>query len=468
LKTSTFLGNRFSVGRRGLDGIGEADPACPRFTPAFSQFHREFADQNNVNLRFRHCRVKRLLGSLLSTSLSMLWAFTLLASDIPVPVPLLGNGQPVDWWFAFKFNAGSFPECGGAQRECPFGGTPQPYSTYGQQFAFASSADSTLRQGAGCIGETTADPVGATFNQVYNGNFFYVLWNDQFYGDPLQNQYAPAGHSKGMLAWNSEGNGMLMQVSTPSWPASGSSNQPRQTDGNTLGCAADNDVLVSQHFFALRLNQADLVMVLEALANASVVTDPTNLQIVSNGGPANIQALVSGLGKISSSTTATRAELASGVLVISKPSALNVPPWQMVSALLYAEPLRVASWWAAPEIPTTSAATPVACWNQSLGKPGAVEIATTGAWQGTALGFEGVAEPDGNHAKIGVSAFEGRLGGVGHAYVISGDLNQSGTLSGPYCGSSQNGRGGLFFVIPNNPQLFLSVHDLLQGETAPQ
>jgi len=59
----------------------------------------------------------------------------------------------------------------------------------------------------------------ATFNQIYNGALFYVLWNDQFYGDPLPIEYAPDGHSKGLLAWNN--------------------------DGNSLGCVADNDVFTS-------------------------------------------------------------------------------------------------------------------------------------------------------------------------------------------------------------------------------
>jgi hypothetical protein len=342
---------------------------------------------------------------------------------------------------------------------------------------------------------------GATFDQVYNGKFYYVLWNDQFYGDPLQTQSAPWGHSKGMLAWNDEGDGMMLQASTPSWPASGNSSEPRKTDGNTLGCVADDNVLVSQHFFALKLNKADVVIVLKALANASVVTDPTKLQIVNNGGPADIQALVRGLGKISSSKTALTARLSSGVLLISKASDLNVPPWQMVSALLGGEPLRVASWWTKPEIPTTTAATPVGCWDQSLGKPGAVEIATTGTWQGKTLGFEGIAEPEGNHAKIGVSTWrrpyisrginqqdmlpgphcddadsspECRdlrrtcpFGNCRLPYVIFGDMNQQGALSGPHCGSSQNGRGGLFFVV-QDPQLFNSVQNLLQGQTAPQ
>jgi hypothetical protein len=76
------------------------------------------------------------------------------------------------------------------------------------------------------------------------------------------------------------------------------------------------------------------------------------------------------------------ARLSSGVLLISKPSDLNVPTWQMVSALLGGEPLRVASWWTAPEVPTTTAATPVTCWDPSLGKPGAVEICDDGNMEG--------------------------------------------------------------------------------------
>src|SRR5262249_15319142 len=136
-------------------------------------------------------------------------------------------------------------------------------------------------------------------------------WNDQFYNDPAiaacwhpaspncpNSKYCdvPWGHSKGMVAWNDSSEGFVMQVSTPSWPASGSKVVPRQTDGNTLGCICDNNVKFSQHFFALRLNHDDLVKVLTALRNASVVTDPTNPQIVNNGGSADVKALVNALG----------------------------------------------------------------------------------------------------------------------------------------------------------------------------
>ena len=418
------------------------------------------------------------------------------SQDVPAPVPLLTSGQRVNWWFVFKFNSASFPECAGdAQRTCLFGGSVQAYEDFGQQFVFASSANGALQAGGGCLGDSIADPLGATFNQIYNGGFYYVLWNDQFYGDPLATQFAPAGHSKGILAWNDLGDGMVLQVSTPSWPASGSSKQPRKTDGNTLGCVRDDDVLVSQHFFALKLDKSDIATVLAALANSSVVTDPANLQIVHNGGPSDIQQLVQGLGTVSKSTTPLMATLSSGVVLISKPSDLNVPPWQLVSALLGGVPLRVASWWADPKIPTATASTSIGCWDTSLPKPGAVEIATTGTWQGKTLGFTGVSEPDGNHAKIAVSTSQAGViplrrsppnrhcaqndsspecAPVRNAclfgkcpYVIFGDMNQQGALSGPNCDSSQNGRGGLFFVL-RDPALFQSVQQLLQGQTAPQ
>lgn len=391
---------------------------------------------------------------------AVLLLVTSLACADSKPSPLLADGQPVDWWFVFKFNTESFPGCGSsAQRACLFGGTVQTYKNFSQQFAFASSSDGKLKQGGGCVGDTTADPLGATFNQVYKGKLFYVIWNDQFYSDPIASESAPAGHSKGMLAWNKDGDGFVLQVSTPSWPASGSLNNPRQTDGNTLGCVKDNDVLVSQHFFSLKLTKDDVVVVLKGLQNASVVTDPKSPQIVNNGGPPDIQALVRGLGGVSPSKTAIRTKLSSGVTLISKPSDLNVPPWQLVSALLGGEPLRAATWYARPEIPTTTTSTKPACWDASLDAPGAVENALSGMWAGKRIGLEGIPETGGNHAKIGVSTGT-------HTYAIFGDMNQQGSLSGPNCKSSQDGRGGLFYVV-DQPQIFQSVRDLIKGDTAP-
>jgi len=387
------------------------------------------------------------------------------------PVPLLQKDRPVDWWFAFKFNTKSFRHCGGSgeERVCPFGGTVQPYAAkrldYAQQFVYASSAAPALQKGSGCAGETPADPIGATFAQVYGGSFNYLIWNDQFYGDPRLacanskgNCDPPWGHSKGLLAWNDAGEGLVLQVSTPSWPAAGSKDHPR-TDGNTLGCVTDDNVFVSQHFFSLRLTKDDLLLVLKALANASVATNPADPQISRNGGPAEVQALVAALGSVSQSVEPTKDRLSSGVVLLSKPSRLHVPPWQMVSALLGGVPLRVASWWNASKIYTTTASARITCWAPSLGRPGRVEIATTGQWEGTEFGLTGGMKPDGNHAKVGVS-----IGG-GRAYAIFGDMNQEGAIAGN-CTAAQDRRGGLFFVV-DNEALAGGVGSLLDGETAP-
>lgn len=386
------------------------------------------------------------------------------------PMPYLQTGHPVDWWFVFKFNAAIFPGCvsfGGtnAPRECIFGGTVQKYEGgYSQQYVYASSEDSVLRKGSGCAGDTLTDPVGATFEQVYNGSYYYVIWNDQFYNDPviqgcIDYCSAPWGHSKGMLAWDDNGDGFVMQVTTPSWPASGSSSHPRISDGNTLGCVNDDNVEVSQHFFALKVNKDDLIKVLQSIQNASVVTDPSNPQIVKNGGPSDVQALVEQLGNQSNSTTYMDFMLSTGVELISKPSDLYVPPWQMVSAVLHGLPLRTATWWADPEIPTTTSSTKISCWDEQLSTPGPVEIATTGRWYEKVFGLQGIL-PNGNHAKIGVSE------DPKNPYAIFGDMNQQGALGGNDCQSSQNGRGGTFYVVKDKG-LHSGLKILITGQTAP-
>ena len=384
------------------------------------------------------------------------------AAAADTPVPLVSKDHPVDWWFAFKFNTASFPECGGAEQACIFGGSFDggPYS---QQYVYASSETTTLKKGSGCVGDTTGDPVGATFDSIYNSTYNYVVWNDQFYDDPKIKDCkkfcaAPWGHSKGMLAWNDEGAGVILQVTTPSWPASGSSDHPR-TDGNTLGCVSDdNNIKFSQHFFALKLSKEDVLRVAIALRNASVVTDVSDPQLVKNGGPDDIQQAISRLGVKSQSKSATMETLSTGVRIISKPSKLQVPPWQLVSALLDGVGLRVATWWSQSKIYSTTASTKVSCWSSNLDKPGPVTIATSGQWDGTDFGLKGGAGPNFNHAKIGVSTDDSH-------YVIFGDMNQEGSLAGN-CSARQNGRGGLFFVVTDEG-LAASVGDLIKGSTAP-
>jgi hypothetical protein len=378
---------------------------------------------------------------------------------------LTAVGVPVDWLFVFKLNAAIFPSTAALpDRSCPFGGTAQPYPKFSQAYASANSQAPELTTGVGLIGSTTTDPLGATFAEIYFSGLHYVVWNDQFYNHPAirgcsDSCSAPWGHSKGVVAWNDAGDGVVLQVTTPSWPAAGSAARPRVGDGNTLGCIDDNDVKVSQDFFALRLTEADLEKVLDALANASVVTNASDPQIVSNGGPAAIQQRVVQLGIKSSTMTVTNALLSTGVRLIGKPSALHVPPWQLVSSVLGGVDLRTATWWTNPAIPSTTRQTAITCWSPGLAAPGAVEIATSGHWAGQAIGLKGGPAADGNHAKIGVS-----ISGKAN-YTIFGDMNQQGALSGN-CASSQNGRGGLFFVIDNSA-LNTSVASLIDGATAP-
>ena len=382
------------------------------------------------------------------------------------PTPLLASNQPVDWWFAFKFNAATYT---GDETKEPnpgiFGGKPLNYNGgFCLNYACASSSNPTLALGNGYIGTSINDPLGATFNQVYNGGLYYVLWNDQFYNDPMPTMDSPWGHSKGALAWDDSGAGFVLQVSTPSWPASGSSKHPRAADGNTLGCIHDDDVMVSQHFFALKLSAADMAIVLAGLANASIVTKVGNPQIFNAGGPANLAALAQKLGVESKSTALMNQPLSTaGVTFISKPSALHVPPWQLVSSQLNGLPLRVASWWADPTIPSTSATTQIACWNGAP-KPGPVQIAISGTWQKETIGLTGGKGKAFNHGKIGISIQ------AAQPLCIFGDLNQQGTIGGngdpAGCASSQNGRGGTFYVL-KEPTLFQGLTALLQGSSAP-
>jgi hypothetical protein len=113
----------------------------------------------------------------------------------------------------------------------------------------------------------------------------------------------------------------------------------------------------------------------------------------------------------------------------------------LVSAELDGVSLRAATWWAVPRIYSTTATTEITCWDGTLHEPGPVQIATSGEWADTKFGLTGgYPGSNFNHAKIGVST----PGSV--AYVIFGDLNQQGATS-QKCSSSQNGRGGLFYVL---------------------
>ncbi len=76
------------------------------------------------------------------------------SAPLPPPTPLAGKDQPVDWMFAFKFNAASFPGCTDAGvapavgSAAIFGGVVEEYkSGHSQQYVYATSAKPTLVKG---------------------------------------------------------------------------------------------------------------------------------------------------------------------------------------------------------------------------------------------------------------------------------------------------------------------------------
>jgi hypothetical protein len=94
--------------------------------------------------------------------------------------------------------------------------------------------------------------------------------------------------------------------------------------------------------------------------------------------------------------------LTADVTLISKPSNLNVPPWQMVSALLGGASERSATWWASPQSYSAKKSIKFGRWNDKFTlkrkKPGDVIIAQSGPGVGRTLGLIGGQ----NHAKLGV------------------------------------------------------------------
>ena len=149
-------------------------------------------------------------------------------TPLPAPSPMAGPNEPVDWMFAYKFNAGSFPgyldadykhQDGKAGLPGRFGGTTKEYKGgMSQSYVFATNKDTTMKRGNGALGNSEVDPLSATFAQVYETEGYnYILWNDQFYDNPMKTEGSPFGHAKGMAAWNEAGEGFVLQVSTPSW-----------------------------------------------------------------------------------------------------------------------------------------------------------------------------------------------------------------------------------------------------------
>src|SRR5258708_1351593 len=117
-------------------------------------------------MKTRTDRLNKLVPSICLAFIVGLSANVAVAAD--GPSTLFKKGRPVEWWFEFKLNGAMFAGCGGdATQVCPFGGDVQGYKA-GQQYVYASSDDPNLQKGSDCAGDTVADPIGATFDEIYN------------------------------------------------------------------------------------------------------------------------------------------------------------------------------------------------------------------------------------------------------------------------------------------------------------
>ena len=135
-------------------------------------------------------------------------------------------------------------------------------------------------------------------------------------------------------------------------------------------------------------------------------------------------------------------------MLISKPSNLNVPPWQMVSALLdgdvgaHGDLVGLAADLLDQEARSRSAAGTGVLKSDNK-KPGDGRHRQERQLGGRTLGLIG------GQRTTPRSASPRR---VAKHYAIFGDLNQQGTINPGKgkCDSSQNGRGGMFFVVKND------------------
>ena len=410
-----------------------------------------------------------------------------------------------DWWFIFKVNTAfgeMYPNSSTCfksyypkvitkdNRSCPFDSNKIPptdgywYYGWNLDYYLATSHNPSLQFQNGCLGSSKG-PLENLFSKIYNGNNYYVIWNDQFKGDPdtspldtPENRkytygksacpnggdcFNPWGHSKGVISWDENGNGIMLQVTTPNWPRSGSKDYPSQ-QANSLGCDSHNNVTASQHFFAFKINKNDLIKILQCMINTCIVTLPNNKQVVNNGGPIEVQNLVKKLGVLSPGKI-LHFTLSNNFQIISKPWNINVPPWQLVSSVLGGKDLKTATWWADPTIPSTKSGQIPGCWDKSLKPPGEVINMATGKLDQKIIGLTAPKfSPTDNHAKFGCS--------IGGDLTIFGDMNQQGALSkdaafeGQKCNSSQNGRGGMFIIVKNQ-KLHNSINKVLSGCLTP-
>ena len=197
-------------------------------------------------------------------------------------------------------------------------------------------------------------------------------------------------------------------------------------------------VAFSQHFFALKLNKADVVTVLAGAAERERRHRSGKPQIVQRrpGGRSQWSRSRRAISKERRRSHQERAsrgrdpDLEAVRPGMSRPGRWFRRCWAMPGE-------RSATWWMKPWIYHQMARRGSMLGRATLGpKPGPVAIAGTGAGMSRDQPHRPL-----NHAKFGTTTSADKR------FSILGDLNQQGAIAPPGCDKSQNGRGGLFFVV---------------------
>ena len=350
--------------------------------------------------------------------------------------PLDGKGNPVDWWFLVKLPQGATSVCSGcASPACP---SWQGSRSGGVCYWYADSNNPTLRfysdLGFDCLSGTN-NPVTQTLNQMKGRS--YIIWNDQGSKTSKPGTYpdkgAPIAHSKGAAAFGGS-TGFIMNVSTPNFP---------DPDLYTLGCQEDDNVEVSQHFFAFSVNKSGMSSWAAAVANAQ-------LSVISQNNWIFADTTVGG-----HSTTANLLTLQNlPVRLIVKGSKDFFIPWDYVTNSLGSS-VKALTWYASPTTPPIGTGSTMNCLYQS---PARFDVDVVRSLQTPDGSFswcgQGEASPTCNHAKIGV--------GIGTGWVVAGSMNMQGNIDSTGCESSQMGRGGDFYGF-QSPSLWNGLDQMFKS-----
>ena len=422
------------------------------------------------------------------------------------PSPRVDSLTAVDWLAVYKFDA-KFATTAPPDH-CVFDTSERIAADYKgkqcQHYAMSTNSNPklTAMPFGSLIGTSTDDPLGATFDQFFNGpeDNSYVIYNDQFYGDPSPtsacSEAKGCGHAKGAVMWDAKGDGILLQVTTPNWPRNADASEPTTVpgNGNTLGCITQkkdgsakpqNNIYHGQHFFSVKLREGDAAKVLTALRVAQVFTNSKKSQIYRTLYKTAVQKKLKGLADAIKPNDPQsvpemyvekgyRETLSTGVVVLAKPSQLTVPPWHFVSAHLGGISLDVATWYEkAKMIKNTNASDATDCQADdsccarplfsSIGPFGSVTNYLCGTFEGKKVDLRAGtgASVAGNHAKIGVSTSEDA------PWVVFSDMNQAGCWNKndagcSQCAKSQSRRGGTFYAV-SDLELWRSWRSLIAG-----